>query len=692
MGLNPEDVQLERVGNDLLISFETDGDSVRVEDFFRIDSSTGSFGSRGIDTIQFQNGVVWDRPSITALAYYRGNNGPNYLVGSAGNDTFHGGLARDTIIGQDGSDTYKWAAGDGNDTINEYSFSGADSLELVGLRSGDVEFIRRGTSLLIHVKATDEVITVYEQFDGVHNINEDWNNYTKGLERIVFEDGSVWDRFKFMSSIVNPGFDLDVRVYAINGVIQYTVFFDELHEADPDFPRADLWSHGALGNYYDLSNGIGYSEFLSSGGNDIALGSDYADVFGVGLFPVTNGETATALRIYTERHNYFAGRDGDDVLVGRGGHDTLSGGAGNDRLYGDDYSESASNGDGIDTLYGDEGDDFLYGGGGADYLDGGNGRDRLYGGDGNDVLRSLDTGVGAESADIFVGGAGDDLISSEAYMYTNGSDIFIYSAGDGNDVIIDNSSSELETDTLKLIDIDPGQVVLSRVGADLIISFASFFGSITATSFFYSPRSVLAGESIDQIEFSDGTVWGRAEIWAKAWFRGTGGGDYITTTSPSADVFIGYEGDDTIHSDLWANSDNGPDTFVYRSGDGNDIIIDGGMSSASVDTLLLVDLDSADVELSRSNDSVLVKDTKTGQVITGVDLFNGLSHSFDAIKFADGTVWDRARIYQESWFRGTVGKDTLQSGEIGNNTFIGGAGDDFLISSSSLHHIQNSKW
>lgn len=37
-------------------------------------------------------------------------------------------LARDTLIGQDGSDTYKWAAGDGNDTIDEYKASGTDSL------------------------------------------------------------------------------------------------------------------------------------------------------------------------------------------------------------------------------------------------------------------------------------------------------------------------------------------------------------------------------------------------------------------------------------------------------------------------------------------------------------------------------------------------------------------------------------
>lgn len=58
---------------------------------------------------------------------------------------------------------------------------------------------------------------------------------SKGLERIVFEDGSVWDRFKIMSSIVNPGFDLDVAALTRSTVSSSTLCFDELHEADPDF-------------------------------------------------------------------------------------------------------------------------------------------------------------------------------------------------------------------------------------------------------------------------------------------------------------------------------------------------------------------------------------------------------------------------------------------------------------------------
>lgn len=107
---------------------------------------------------------------------------------------------------------------------------------------------------------------------------------------------------------------------------------------------------------------------------------------------------------------------------------------------------------------------------------------------------------------------------------------------------------------LKLIDIDPSQVVLSRIGADLIISFASFLGSIKATA--SSTHNVVFWQvkASTRSSFQMETAWGRAEIWAKAWFRGTGGGDYITTTSPSAEMFLsGMRATIPFTLDLWAN-------------------------------------------------------------------------------------------------------------------------------------------
>ncbi|MFK3781715.1 calcium-binding protein [Agrobacterium sp. NPDC089420] len=689
LGTDPADVELTRIGSDLLVSIGADGDSISILNFFRLDSETGELGNWGIDKIEFQNGIIWDRVTISRLAFFRGSDEQNYMVGTDQADTFIGGAGSDTLLGQGGDDKYIWSMGDGNDIIEELSFSGVDTLELLGLRSGDVEFIRRGTNLLIHVKSSGEVISILDQFVGVENVLDDWNEYSAGLEQVVFSDGFVWGRYTIMSSIVNTAADLDIRIYAINGIIQYTVFYDELRRANSEVYEPHLLDSKDLGNYYDLENGITYTRYYSISGNDIALGSGDADI--IGAYEVIYKGEYKYLDIYlfSQGHNYFDGRGGNDILVGRAGHDTLLGGDGNDHLYGDEYSASSSEGSGVDTLYGGDGDDVLYGGGGADYLDGGHGRDQLYGGDGDDTLVSHDSGEGEEAADIFIGGKGDDIILSTASMFSNGNDVFIYSAGDGNDVVTDNSSSVSEIDILRLTDIASSSVVLSRIGLDLKISFQAIEGSITSLGFFDSSQTVSSGIGIDRIEFSDGVVWSRAELWDKAWFRGTSGKDIITTYSLSDNTFIGYEGDDTIVSDIWASADNGADTFVYRSGDGNDVIIDGGIvNDGATDTLLLVDLLSSEVELSRYSNDVYVKDLKTGQVITGVGLFDGLRYSFDEIKFADGEIWDRDRIYSESWYRGSIGKDTLVSGEIGDNTFIGGLGNDALVSSSSLSHVQ----
>ena len=98
--------------------------------------------------------------------------------------------------------------------------------------------------------------------------------------------------------------------------------------------------------------------------------------------------------------NVIKGGAGNDTLSGAGQNDKLHGGAGNDTLGARPAtdSEAALTDDGDDMLYGDAGNDKLYGGAGSDTL---------------------------------VGGAGDDDLSGGA-----GNDIFVFSPGNGSDVII----------------------------------------------------------------------------------------------------------------------------------------------------------------------------------------------------------------------------------------------------------------
>ncbi|MEP1536467.1 MAG: DUF4214 domain-containing protein, partial [Paracoccaceae bacterium] len=94
-----------------------------------------------------------------------------------------------------------------------------------------------------------------------------------------------------------------------------------------------------------------------------------------------------------------------------------------------------TNGTGSQELSGGVGDDTLSAGDGADRLIGGLGDDELWGGDSNHY---------------------SDILAD------NGSDTYVWSTGDGNDVIYDWSQSQTETDVLRLTDVGSDNVVLSR--------------------------------------------------------------------------------------------------------------------------------------------------------------------------------------------------------------------------------------
>ncbi|MFO0606685.1 MAG: hypothetical protein U0324_26165 [Polyangiales bacterium] len=99
------------------------------------------------------------------------------------------------------------------------------------------------------------------------------------------------------------------------------------------------------------------------------------------------------------------GGAGDDYIDTGLGNDTVHGGAHRDVIHGRGGSDRLYGGDGDDVLFGDLLDDDLYGEEGNDVLVGSHGTDYLHGGPGDDWLRG-DTGH-----DTFVGGEGRDTVS-----------------------------------------------------------------------------------------------------------------------------------------------------------------------------------------------------------------------------------------------------------------------------------------
>ncbi len=100
-------------------------------------------------------------------------SGNNSLKGGAGDDTingsgtFEGGTGNDSLSDLDigNADTYIFNAGDGQDTITEWSYSPADGYSSIysdtisfgaGITAAQIQFLRSGNDLIFKVSETDQ--------------------------------------------------------------------------------------------------------------------------------------------------------------------------------------------------------------------------------------------------------------------------------------------------------------------------------------------------------------------------------------------------------------------------------------------------------------------------------------------------------------------------------------------------------
>jgi len=98
-----------------------------------------------------------------------------------------GGLGDDSLEGYQGNDTYVWASGDGNDTINERNYAGSsDDVILLtgGIVATDVTFEQVSSNLEITHTPSGEVITIYKQYSS----DSDYH-----VETLLFDNGSTVD-------------------------------------------------------------------------------------------------------------------------------------------------------------------------------------------------------------------------------------------------------------------------------------------------------------------------------------------------------------------------------------------------------------------------------------------------------------------------------------------------------------------
>ncbi|MBO1537003.1 calcium-binding protein, partial [Pseudomonas sp. OA65] len=368
---------------------------------------------------------------------------------------------------------------------------------------------------------------------------------------------------------------------------------------------------------------------------------------------------------------------------------------GNDKLWGSSVNDVISGGLGDDYLWGQTGDDTLEGAGGNDTLFGEEGSDTIFGGDGNDSL------FGEDGNDTLVGGSGNDYLSGR-----DGNDIYSFGRGWGQDIINNDDAVIFKGDSVVFTDgIAHDDILLSRIGFDLVLALRGSTDRVTITSYFNA--EITSSYKLEQIIFADGTIWSIDEIRTMA-LNGLNGDDQLLGTlvndnlagGSGNDVLYGNGGDDRLDGNtgndtLYGDTGNdiidggagndtlfggaGADTFRFGKGYGIDIISSSDALVSRLDIVEMFDIQSADVTFLRVGDS-LVLSVGNGTDKLTIDYFfadSSAASTVKEIRFADGSIWNIDRIKSSVIFQGTAGNDQL-TGSTGADVIMGGAGADAL--------------
>jgi Ca2+-binding RTX toxin-like protein len=648
--LNASDVTLRRSGNDLYVKTNATGQEIKVQDQF-----SPSSNYYGIEKIEFANGTSWDLATINANAWIRGTTGNDTLNGFDSNDVLFGDLGTDTFNGGWGDDVYVYRSGDGADIISESVNSTGDVLRLTDLNAGDVTLRSDGTNLYVKTNATGQEIKVTNHFATAN----------RGIERIEFANGTSWDLATINANAPIRGTD---NAETLNGGSGNDII------------------DGLAGN--DTLNGNGGADTLIGGlGNDTMNGGVGADIYryasGDGSDVIAESGTSAG-EIDVLR---FTNLNASDVTLRHSGSDLFvkTNATGQEIRVANHFGTGEGSGGGIERI---------------EFADGSswdlatiNANAWYRGTTGNETI------TGSAFNDTIFGDLGNDTLTGQV-----GSDVYVYRSGDGNDTIADvvvsggyygtyiYGGASNEVDVLRLTNLNAADVTLRHSGNDLYVKVNANGQEIKVQDHFANPYW-----GIEKIEFADGSSWDFAAINANAWVRGTTGNDTFTGSALN-DVFFGDLGNDTLRGGA------GGDVYVYRSGDGGDVINDRvyvidssggygtyghyeGGASSEVDVLHLTDLNASDVTLRRSGNDLYVKTNATGQEVKVQDQFRSTYYGIEKIEFTDGSSWDLATINANTWTQGTAGNDTMNGGSgsdrfdglAGNDTLNGNNGDDTLM-------------
>ena len=509
----------------------------------------------GVERLHFADGVSWTQANLREMIIEQDRqSGETEIIGFRAADVIRSTEGDNILRGMERNDTYIYARGNGHDTIIESSNQGNnDQLIFEDIVSTEVTLVREGMHLRILIPESTEGAGDEGSVFLRHHFEGRWGF---GVETVHFADGVSWTQSQ-AAALLNPTGIGPLTHRGFNG--------------DDTFISSganEVFFGGGGDDTFVFAPGFGHDAIISF---STGAGSDDTIVFYEGVFTDLDAVITAATQ------------QGDDVLITVDDDNSLLlKGVLLSQLHADDFSFVDMAGNPLElaggpvVLEGTAGDDVLVGASGADnHILGGGGDDFLYGVGGNNILD---------------GGTGNDFMRSGS-----GQDTFVFRLGDGQNVI---ENFDITQDRIALDGIDPSDLSLNSFssGTQLVAGDGTEFWFIGMT-----------GVALSDLSFVDMEGEPLSTTEPLIVITGTSGDDTLVGSSTQNNHIIGGAGDDYLFG---AGGDNlldggtgndfmtsgpGQDTFVFRFGDGQNVIENFDITQ---DRIALDDLDEEDLTLT----------------------------------------------------------------------------------------------
>lgn len=376
-GILPVDIEVLRVGNDLVFSHKNGLDRVTVKNWYPLNSSFGTHTGTQLGSVRFADGTVWSGEDLHAQGLtitgtaasdtiqglptfpnvIRGVEGADTLIGGLISDTLEGGPGDDVLQGREGSDILRGDAG--NDTLN--GGAGVDVFE-----GGAGNDTLGGTDNIERSGNPDNGYSLYfVQYEGFQFTGNTYNggpgndllNGTYGADTYRYDLGGGND------TIAEPG-----KANHRDG------YFRE-HGADTLAFGENIRPENVL--VLKSGNDL-YFQVTTLDGDQVRVRNGSLAGFQIESVTFAGGASWSQADIAARTLNAVLGTPGDDILNGTPGNDYISGDAGNDTVWGSAGSDIVITGPGHTDIYLADGSVVVVPGSGETTISSGSGPVEIY--------------------------------------------------------------------------------------------------------------------------------------------------------------------------------------------------------------------------------------------------------------------------------------------------------------------------